>query len=109
MKLIKKITQMRLFLPIFSMLLVMAVGPLLRWKQGTTVTLRVRNELPRGSIHGPDTSIHWHGILLPANMDGVPGMSFDGIRPGERLNAHSGRRWLKCSRSGAWRRTIAGL
>ena len=58
-------------------------GPLLRWKQGTTVSLRVRNELPRGSIHGPDTSIHWHGILLPANMDGVPGMSFDGIRPGE--------------------------
>ena len=58
-------------------------GPLLRWKQGTTVTLRVRNDVPRGSIHGPDTSIHWHGILLPANMDGVPGMSFDGIRPGE--------------------------
>ena len=58
-------------------------APLLRWKEGTTVTLRVRNELPRGSIHGPDTSIHWHGILLPANMDGVPGMSFDGIRPGE--------------------------
>jgi CopA family copper-resistance protein len=58
-------------------------APLLRWKQGTTVTLRVRNDLPRGSIHGPDTSIHWHGILLPANMDGVPGMSFDGIRPGE--------------------------
>lgn len=43
----------------------------------------MRNELPRGSIHGPDTSVHWHGILLPANMDGVPGMSFDGIRPGE--------------------------
>ncbi len=58
-------------------------GPLLRWKEGTTVTLRVRNNLPRGSIHGTDTSIHWHGILLPANMDGVPGMSFDGIRPGE--------------------------
>ncbi|HWS78242.1 MAG TPA: copper resistance system multicopper oxidase [Thermomonas sp.] len=58
-------------------------APLLRWKQGSTVTLRVRNDLPRGSIHGPDTSIHWHGILLPANMDGVPGMSFDGIRPGE--------------------------
>ena len=58
-------------------------APLLRWKEGSTVTLRVRNELPRGSIHGPDTSIHWHGILLPANMDGVPGMSFDGIRPGE--------------------------
>ena len=58
-------------------------GPLLRWREGTTVTLRVRNDLPRGSIHGPDTSIHWHGILLPANMDGVPGLSFDGIRPGE--------------------------
>ncbi len=58
-------------------------GPILRWKEGTTVALRVRNELPRGSIHGPDTSVHWHGILLPANMDGVPGMSFDGIRPGE--------------------------
>jgi CopA family copper-resistance protein len=58
-------------------------APLLRWKEGSTVTLRIRNDLPRGSIHGPDTSIHWHGILLPANMDGVPGMSFDGIRPGE--------------------------
>ncbi len=58
-------------------------APILRWKEGTTVALRVRNELPRGSIHGPDTSVHWHGILLPANMDGVPGMSFDGIRPGE--------------------------
>ena len=58
-------------------------APLLRWKEGSTVVLRVRNALPAGSIHGPDTSIHWHGILLPANMDGVPGMSFDGIRPGE--------------------------
>ena len=58
-------------------------SPLLRWKQGTTVNLRVHNNLPAGSIHGPDTSIHWHGIILPANMDGVPGMSFDGIRPGE--------------------------
>ncbi len=58
-------------------------APLLRWKEGSTVVLRVRNDLPAGSIHGPDTSVHWHGILLPANMDGVPGMSFDGIRPGE--------------------------
>ena len=63
-------------------------GPILRWKEGTTVALRVRNELPRGSIHGPDTSVHWHGILLPANMDGVPGMSFDGIRPGESYLYH---------------------
>jgi CopA family copper-resistance protein len=52
-------------------------APLLRWREGDTVTLRVRNELDE------DTSIHWHGILLPANMDGVPGLSFHGIRPGE--------------------------
>ena len=53
-------------------------GPLLRWREGDTITLRVRNRLPQ------DTSIHWHGILLPANMDGVPGFSFAGIAPGER-------------------------
>ena len=52
-------------------------GPLLRWRQGDTVTLRVRNDLD------DDTSIHWHGIILPANMDGVPGLSFHGIRPRE--------------------------
>ncbi|UQS17200.1 copper resistance system multicopper oxidase [Pseudomonas sp. HS6] len=51
-------------------------GPLLRWREGDTVTLRVRNRLKA------DTSIHWHGILLPANMDGVPGLSFHGIEPG---------------------------
>lgn len=53
-------------------------APTLRWKEGDTVTLRVSNVL--GSHHA---SIHWHGILLPANMDGVPGLSFDGIGPGE--------------------------
>jgi CopA family copper-resistance protein len=51
-------------------------GPLLRWREGDTVTLRVRNRLDQ------ETSIHWHGILLPANMDGVPGLSFAGIAPG---------------------------
>lgn len=51
-------------------------APLLRWRQGDTVTLRVRNRLPVTS------SIHWHGIILPADMDGVPGISFDGIPPG---------------------------
>ncbi|MCU0121345.1 copper resistance system multicopper oxidase [Pseudomonas sp. B2M1-30] len=51
-------------------------GPLLRWREGDTVTLRVRNRLK------DSTSIHWHGILLPANMDGVPGLSFYGIEPG---------------------------
>lgn len=50
-------------------------GPTLRWREGDTVTLRVRNRLKQ------DTSIHWHGIILPANMDGVPGLSFDGIAP----------------------------
>ncbi|NRH26965.1 copper resistance system multicopper oxidase [Pseudomonas sp. MS19] len=50
-------------------------GPILRWREGDTVTLRVRNRLKE------DTSIHWHGIILPANMDGVPGFSFAGIAP----------------------------
>ena len=58
-------------------------APTLRWREGSTVELRVSNRLPPHSIHGRITSIHWHGILLPANMDGVPGMSFDGIGPGE--------------------------
>ena len=51
-------------------------APLLRWRQGETVTMRVRNRLPVTS------SVHWHGIVLPADMDGVPGLSFDGIPPG---------------------------
>ncbi len=58
-------------------------APILRWREGTTVNLRVANQLPPGSIHGHEASIHWHGILLPANMDGVPGLSFDGIHRGE--------------------------
>ena len=59
-------------------------GPLLRWKEGDTITLNVANDLDE------DTSIHWHGILLPANMDGVPGLSFPGIHPGQayRLPLH---------------------
>ncbi|MHB1272623.1 MAG: copper resistance system multicopper oxidase [Rhodanobacter sp.] len=52
-------------------------GPILRWKEGSTVTLRVTNRLR------VPTSIHWHGILLPFQMDGVPGISFPGIAPGE--------------------------
>jgi CopA family copper-resistance protein len=52
-------------------------GPILRWKEGTAVTLRVTNRLRT------TTSIHWHGIVLPTGMDGVPGLSFDGIAPGE--------------------------
>ena len=52
-------------------------APLLRWQEGDTVTLRVKNNLDEVS------SIHWHGIILPTEMDGVPGFSFDGIMPGE--------------------------
>ena len=61
-------------------------APILRWKEGTTVNVHVRNALPVGSVHGHQTSIHWHGILLPANMDGVPGISFDGIARGEAFH-----------------------
>ena len=52
-------------------------APTLRWLEGETVTLRVTNRLSE------ETSIHWHGILLPFQMDGVPGISFKGIAPGE--------------------------
>jgi CopA family copper-resistance protein len=61
-------------------------APTLRWREGTTVDLRVSNALPPDSIHGPEASIHWHGILLPANMDGVPGLSFNGIHRGETFH-----------------------
>lgn len=52
-------------------------APTLVWKEGERVTIRVTNNLP------VDSSIHWHGIILPSNMDGVPHLSFDGIQPGE--------------------------
>lgn len=52
-------------------------APTLRWREGDTVTLRVTNRLREAS------SVHWHGILLPHQMDGVPGISYPGIEPGE--------------------------
>ena len=52
-------------------------GPLLRLKEGQRVRIAVTNTLDE------DTSIHWHGLLLPPEMDGVPGVSFPGIRPSE--------------------------
>ncbi len=55
----------------------MVPGPLIRLKQGQTVRLHVTNTLAE------DTSIHWHGLLVPFQMDGVPGVSFPGIKPGE--------------------------
>ncbi len=51
-------------------------GPILRWREGDRVTLNVSNRLADSS------SIHWHGLILPPEMDGVPGISFKGIDPG---------------------------
>ncbi|MBY0384251.1 copper resistance system multicopper oxidase [bacterium] len=52
-------------------------GPILRFREGEEAIIRVSNKL------NETTSIHWHGILLPPEMDGVPGVSFAGIKPGE--------------------------
>ncbi|MDP3332234.1 MAG: copper resistance system multicopper oxidase [Methylococcaceae bacterium] len=52
-------------------------GPLVRLREGSDAILRVTNDL------NEDTSIHWHGLLLPPGMDGVPGVSFAGIKAGE--------------------------
>ncbi|MGE3476068.1 MAG: copper resistance system multicopper oxidase [Rhodospirillaceae bacterium] len=67
-------------------------GPLLRLRQGTNVRLSVTNRLDE------ETSIHWHGVLLPFQMDGVPGVSFPGIKPGETFTyefpiKHAGTFW----------------
>jgi len=53
-------------------------GPLLRFREGETVTLDVHNDLD------VDSSIHWHGLLVPPDMDGVPGISYAGIGPGRK-------------------------
>ncbi|WP_319557769.1 copper resistance system multicopper oxidase [Thiomicrorhabdus sp.] len=52
-------------------------APTLVWREGDEVTIRVTNKMD------VDTSIHWHGIVLPTEMDGVPGLSYPGIKPGE--------------------------
>ena len=51
-------------------------APTLKMQEGDTVTIRVHNQL------NESTSIHWHGLLVPFEMDGVPGISFDGIPAG---------------------------
>jgi CopA family copper-resistance protein len=66
-------------------------APLLRWREGDTITLRVSNRLPA------PTSIHWHGVIVPADMDGVPGVSFHGIGPGETYRYH-----FKVNQSGTY-------
>src|SRR5437870_3630170 len=67
-------------------------APVLRWREGDTITLAVANRLSE------PTSIHWHGIRTPSPMDGVPGLSFAGIPPGQtfvyRFPVHqSGTYW----------------
>jgi len=52
-------------------------GPVLHWREGDDITLRVTNQMNVSS------SIHWHGMILPYQMDGVPGISYRGIAPGE--------------------------
>ena len=55
-------------------------GPILRWQEGDRITLDVTNNIAESS------SIHWHGIILPTEMDGVPEISFNGIDPGETFH-----------------------
>ncbi len=67
-------------------------GPLIRLKEGQRVRLSVANTLAE------DTSIHWHGLLVPFQFDGVPGLSFPGIKPGETFVydfpiLHAGTYW----------------
>ena len=73
-------------------------GPVLYWREGEEVTLRITNRLPE------DSSIHWHGIILPTGMDGVPHLSFPGIRPGEtfeyRFRVNQGGTYWYHSHSG---------
>ncbi len=68
-------------------------GPVLRFKEGEDVVIRVTNNL------GEPTSVHWHGLILPTDQDGVPGLSYDGIAPGETFTyrfpiVQSGTYWF---------------
>jgi CopA family copper-resistance protein len=67
-------------------------APLIRLREGQNVRIAVTNTLDE------DTSIHWHGVLVPFQFDGVPGVSFPGIRPGETFDyefpiRHAGTFW----------------
>lgn len=80
-------------------------APLIRLREGQNVRIAVTNTLDE------DTSIHWHGVLVPFQFDGVPGVSFPGICPGETFVydfpiRHAGRRrrWLSMGRGGLVRR-----
>ncbi|WP_422346183.1 copper resistance system multicopper oxidase [Parasphingorhabdus sp.] len=56
-------------------------GPIIRLQEGTNAKLMVHNMLDQ------DSSVHWHGLLLPFQFDGVPGLSFPGIKPGGHFQA----------------------
>lgn len=74
-------------------------APTLRWREGDTVTIRVTNRLRE------HTSLHWHGIILPFEMDGVPGISFPGIAPGETFTYR-----FKVTQSGTyWYHSHSGM
>lgn len=74
-------------------------GPTLNFTQGEDVTINVTNKLKQ------DTSLHWHGIILPFDQDGVPGFSFDGIKPGETFTYH-----FKVQQSGTyWYHSHSGM
>jgi CopA family copper-resistance protein len=68
-------------------------GPVLRFKEGEDVTINVTNNLSE------DTSVHWHGLILPYQQDGVPKISYPGIKPGETFTyrfpiTQSGTYWF---------------
>ncbi|MFZ2469485.1 MAG: copper resistance system multicopper oxidase [Parvibaculum sedimenti] len=75
-------------------------GPLLRFREGEDVAIHVTNRLK------DDSSVHWHGLLLPGEMDGVPGMNgFGGIAPGATFTYH-----FKVRQSGTyWYHSHSGL
>ncbi len=74
-------------------------GPTLRFREGEVVSITVTNRMDQ------PTSIHWHGVRVPSDMDGVPGLSFHGIAPGEtfvyRFELHqSGTYWYHAHTDG---------
>lgn len=82
-------------------------APLLRWREGDDVTVQVTNRLCE------PTSIHWHGLLVAASMDGVPDVSAPAIQPGETFSYHfrlaqSGTYWYHSHSGGQWSRGFYG-
>lgn len=83
-------------------------GPLLRFREGEDVTIRVTNKLKE------DSSVHWHGLLLPGDMDGVPGLNgFEGIKPGETFTyrfriRQNGTYWYHSHSGGQEQEGLAG-